>query len=605
VALEPHLADLAILGHGTLGQVAALVGTDHHASAPGQGDAEERDSKPGQVPHDHSDHITRVAWRQRADPLYTSRMRSLSFLLVTLAACAGTQEEAIKPIEGMGGPPPPPKKTVSGDVSFEIPAIDLKGTVFEPKALGRPGMPLVEAKKKTTIEKQRALVQTTKDVVQKQAQAAILATMLYLESKASEKAKETELLTEARQVLRDVAQQAGDKAIDEITLRLLGSYELLLDDYPAAEKAWQTLIEKDPKSKELSYNRAWLAYSQLKQFKNAEALASLGPDKPDDKQPELAYVAAWARWRANDNPGAWQAISMAVRGWGANANREDLERDVLMFAARARVSVEPAVALVTGALATGKLPQYQLVARLALTGYGATGRWPEAIGALDKAVEIAGNDVPPGDRPVIRYSQADYTIRLDTPDVAARYSRQAIEALGPCGAACNKADTVQRVFHMARLFHILYANANDNRYYQPAHELYGLVLPHLDATTRAQTEKDIKVLETTLKNLKVGTGTHDKNAMENLLKYRNPEVEACYEMVLQTNPKVGGSVELQLESDATGVIKGVSTTPKAGLADISAVAGCIADRARQWKLTKRGMKGTTRIKMTYTLSVKK
>jgi tetratricopeptide (TPR) repeat protein len=530
-------------------------------------------------------------------------MRSLSFLLVTLAACAGTQEEAIKPIEGM--PAPPPKQTVSGDVSFEIPAIEIKGVVHEPKALGRPGMPLVEAKKRTTVEKQRALVQSTKDVVQKQAQAAILATMLYLESKTSEKPKETALLTEARQVLRDVAQLAGDKAIDEITLRLLGSYELLLDDYPAAEKAWQTLIEKDPKSNELSYNRAWLAYSQLKQFKNAEALASLGPDKPDDKQPELAYVAAWARWRANDGQGAWQAISAAVRGWGSNANREDLERDVLLFAARSRVSLEPAVALVTGALATGNLPQYQLVARLALTGYGGAGRWPEAIATLDKAVEIAGNNVPPSDRPVIRYSQADYAIRLDTPDAAAKYGKQALEALGPCGTACNKADAVQRVFHIARLFHILYANANDNRYYQPAHELYELTLAHLDAATRAQTEKDIKVLETTLKNLKVGTGTHDKNAMENLLKYRNPEVEACYEAALQANPRLGGSVTLQLESDATGVIKGVATEPKAGLADLSAVAGCIADRAKQWKLTKRGMKGTTRIKMTYALSVKK
>jgi tetratricopeptide (TPR) repeat protein len=530
-------------------------------------------------------------------------MRSLSFLLVTLAACAAPQEEAIKPIEGM--PPPPPKQTVSGDVSFEVPSLELKGVLLEPEALGRPGMPLVEAKKRTTIEKQRALVQSTKDVVQKQAQAAILATMLYLESKAN-KDKETALLTEARQVLRDVAQAAGDKAIDEITLRLLGSYELLLDDYPAAEKAWQTLIEKDPKSKELPYNRAWLAFSQLKQFKNAEALASLGPDKPDEKQPELAYVGAWARWRTNDNAGAWQAISAAARGWGTNANREELEREVIMFAGRARVSLDPAVALVTGVLAKGKVPQYQLIARLALTGYGATGRWSEAVAALDKAVEIAGDAVPPNDRPVIRYSQADYTIRLDTPEVAAKYAKQAIEALGPCGAECNKNDTVQRVFHMARLFHILYATANDSRYYQPAHELYGLTIPLLgDAAARAQAEKDVKVLETTLKNLKVGTGTHDKDAIRNLLGYHNPEIETCYEMALQTNPKLGGPITVHLESDATGVIKGVATEPKAGLTDLSAVAGCVADRAKQWKLTKRGMKGNTRIKMTYTFGVKK
>jgi len=162
-------------------------------------------------------------------------MRSLLFLVMTLVACGGTQESVNQPVAPMGGGGggAPPKPTTSGDVSFEVPAIDIKGTIYEPEALGRPGMPLVEAKKKTTLDKQRALVASTKDPVLKQAQAAILATMLYLEAKTN-KTNEKALLTDARQVLRDVAQQAGDKAIDEITLRLLGSYELLLEDYPAA-----------------------------------------------------------------------------------------------------------------------------------------------------------------------------------------------------------------------------------------------------------------------------------------------------------------------------------------------------------------------------------
>jgi hypothetical protein len=171
-------------------------------------------------------------------------MKSLSFLLVTLVACAGKPEAVNQPAAPTGEGSTAPasvKPMASGDVSFEVPPIEIKGTVFEPNALGRPGMPLVEAKKKTTIEKQRSLVTSTKDLVEKQAQAAILATMLYLDAKTN-KPNEKALLTEARQVLRDVAQQAGDKAVDEITLRLLGSYELLLEDYPAAEKAWGQLI---------------------------------------------------------------------------------------------------------------------------------------------------------------------------------------------------------------------------------------------------------------------------------------------------------------------------------------------------------------------------
>jgi hypothetical protein len=631
VAAEPRLAGIAILGHRALGEVAALVGVDHDATgASGRRKAEaDRDCEPGQIPHACGDHITRAAWRPCGDPLYTSRMKTLLVLLVTLAACAAPQEEAVKPPPGPSAPPA--KASASGDVSVEIPAIESKVTIQEPEALGQPGMPLVEAKKKTTLEKQRALVQSTKDPVQKQAQAAVLATMLYLESK-NNKANEKQLLGDARQVLRDVAQQAGDKAIDEITLRLLGSYELLLEDYPAAEKAWQTLIEKDkdPKSKDGPYNHAWLAYALLKQFKNAEAVASLASEKLDDKQPELAYVIAWAKWRSNDAAGAWQAITTAAKGWGGNAKRDELEQDVLLFASRANLPFDQAFAAAS-ALAKARVEQYELgsklklppderiartkpllyelIAKLALSGYGAVGRWSDGVTALAKSVEVAGDGVPPNDRPVIRYEQADFTVPLDTPDVAAGYAKQAVEALQGCGAKCaekDKLDTINRVYLMGRLFHILYATANDKRYYEPAHDLYALTIPLLtDPATKAQAQKDAKVLETTFKNIKVGTGTHDKGALEALFRRHTAEVDGCYEAGLNSNPKLGGTIALSLESDATGVIKGIATEPKAGAAGLSAVAGCVAERVKQWKLPRRGMPGNTRIRMSYTLSVKK
>jgi hypothetical protein len=540
-------------------------------------------------------------------------MKPVLVLLVTLAACAAPQAE--EPYRAAPGPAPTPAKaSASGDVSVDIPAIEIKGAVHEPEALGRPGMPLVEAKRKTTIEKQRAAIQAAKDPVTKQAQAAVLATMLYLESK-NNKAKERELLIDARQVLRDVAQQAGDKAIDEITLRLLGSYELLLDDYPAAEKAWQTLIDKDndPKNKEKDkdapYNHAWLGYALLKQFKNAEALAAVAGQKLDEKQPELAYVIAWAKWRTGDRAGAWQALTTAAKGWGQNANREELERDMMMFAARGGIPLAQAADLVINVLAKAKLQQYELIAKLGLAGYGSSGRWNDGIAALDKAVEVAGADVPPNDRPVIRYQQADFTVPLDTPDVAAGYAKQTLEALQACGAKCadkDKADTITRIYLMGRLFHILYATANDKRYYEPAHDLYAATIPLLsDAAAKTQAQKDSKVLETTFKNIKVGTGTHDKDALKLLLGRHDPEIEACYGVALGANPKLGGTITMNLESDASGAIKGVQTEPRAGAAGLSAVAGCASDHAKQWKLPRRGMPGNTRIKMTYTLSVKK
>lgn len=605
---KPRLAGCAIIDHRALCELTSLVGTDDDTTRFAE-DAEpqaDHDREPGEILHRGGDHITHVAWRLREDPLYTSRMKRLSFLLVTLVACAGTQEESIKPIPGLASPPAA-KRITSSDVSFEIPVIEIKGVLFEPAALGRPGMPLVDAKRKTTLDRQRTLVKNTKDPVQKQAQAAILATMLYRESKAN-KANETALLTEARQVLRDVAQLAGDKAIDEITLRLLGSYELLLEDYPAAEKAWQTLIEKDPKSKENPYNRAWLAYSLLRQFKNAEALAAVAGDVLDDKQPELAYVIAWAKWRNGDHPGAWQALATAAKGLAQSANRAELEEDVLLFASRSKVTLDDVMVLLTTALGANKAQQYQLLAKLGVVGYGAAGRWADGIAALNKAVEVAGDTVPPTDLPIIRRSQADFTVRLDTPDVAATYAKQAVDAFAPCGAKCpapDKAETVKHVYFMGRFFHNLYATANDARYYKPAHDLYEFTIPLLDPATSAQAQKDLKNLETTLRNTKAGTGTHDKGVLGALLARHSPEVQACYEAALVGNPKLGGTITLHLESDASGVIKGATTAPKAGLADLPAVAGCVENHAKQWKLPRRGMAGNTRIKMSYTLALKK
>jgi hypothetical protein len=113
------------------------------------------------------------------------RLSVLLVTLVTLGACAGTQpEEASPPTTPGPATPAPVKRATSGDVSFELDKQDIKGQVYEPDpGFGRPGMPLVDAKRKTTRDKQRDLVRSTKEPVAKQAQAAIYATMLYREAK--------------------------------------------------------------------------------------------------------------------------------------------------------------------------------------------------------------------------------------------------------------------------------------------------------------------------------------------------------------------------------------------------------------------------------------
>jgi hypothetical protein len=529
-----------------------------------------------------------------------------SLLLGVLVACGGAQTTTTA-TGGPGSGSGSSKPAAAGDVSFELPAIEIKGVIFEPEALGRPGMPLVDAKKKTTVEKQRTTFTSTKDPVQKEAHAAILATLLYQKAK-TDTANEKALWTEARQALRDAAMISGDK-VDEITLRLLGSYELLLEDFPAAEKAWSALVNKDPKNKENPYNRAWWAFSLLKQFKNADALAVVKDEPQTDKQPELAYVTAWAKWRNNDDAGAWNAIVLAAKGW-QSGGKEALERDVFLFAGRSNVSLAETTPQMFGVFsAKQKGQQYEVLAKLGLQSYAFAGRWADGVSALDKAVEAAGATMPVNDLPLVRYNQADFAVRLDAPETAAKYAQQAIQAMPACGAKCSekdKQDLIYGVFGMGRLFHVLYATANDVRYYQPAHDLYTATVSLLmDNTKRADAQKDMATLEATLKNTKVGTGTHDKGAIGALLNRHNQEVQACYEASLAANPKLGGAVTVSIEADQSGAIKGVSTDPKGGLADMAAVAGCIGEHAKSWKLPKRGTAGTTRITLTYQLAPRK
>jgi len=546
-------------------------------------------------------------------------LRSVT-ILAGLAACGGAQTPTTTTGGGAGSAGAP---AAAGDVSIEVPVIEVKGLVFEPEALGRPGMPLVEAKKKTTIEKQRAVFAGTKDPVQKQAHAAILATMLYQKSK-DDKANEKALWTEARQALRDATAAAGG-TVEEITLRLLGSYELLLEDYAGAEKAWSAVVatviaedaakaskkgaKKAEPSKDLPYYRAWWAYALLKQFKNAEALEVVKNEPLSDKQPELAYTAAWAKWRTNDDAGAWTAIVTAVKGGSELGAKEALERDVFLFAGRTNVSLAEARGPMEQLFnAKQKAQQYEVLAKLGFQAYQYAGRWADGVAALDLAVSLAGDTVPVNDLPVLRYSQADFTVRLDNPEAAAKYAKQAIDAMPGCGTKCTeqeKQDLIYGVYGMGRLFHVLYATANDVRYYQPAHDLYlASVEKTMDAERRAQTQKDMAILEATLKNTKVGTGTHDKGAVGAILNRHNQEVQACYESVLSGSPKLGGTITLTLEADQSGEIKGATTQPAPGLTELAAVAGCVTEHAQKWKLPKRGMAGSTRIKLSYALSAR-
>src|SRR6185312_13806258 len=301
------------------------------------------------------------------------------------------------------------------------------------------------------------------------------------------------------------------------------------DDYSAASKAWGDLVADSPKDKELPTFKTWWAYSLLMESKNAEALDAVKDQAVDPKQPELAYVIAWAKWRTGDNAGAWQAILAAQKGW--TGSKEIIDRDVMVFAGRTNASLADAIAaLVDG---KSKEQQYEVLAKLGLQGYQFAGRWADGVAAIEKAF-ATGATVPVEDVPVLRYSEADYTVRLDDPVKAAAFAKQAIDSLPACGTKCSnqsKENVVESAYIMGRLFHILYATAHDDRYYQPAHDLYAESIPliTMNPSMQADAGKDQAFLEGSFKSMKAGQGKYDPQAIGALLGRHNQEVQACYE----------------------------------------------------------------------------
>jgi tetratricopeptide (TPR) repeat protein len=543
---------------------------------------------------------------------------SLAFILFCMACGGAAKEGATTPTATGSAAGAVAKPTTAGDVSFEVTGIEIKGVAFEPQALGTPGMPLAEpkgqakpltgAKMDAQITKQRDTVTKTKDPVQKQAQAALIATMLYHKSKEVP-ADQQKLWTEARQALRDSIPGGDYSKADEITLRMLGSYELLLGDNAGAEKAWGALVANNPKDKDIAFNKAWWAYTLLLQYKNAEALAAIKDDPVSDKNPELAFVIAWAKWRSGDQSGAWQAIVAAVKGWKDMPGRESLDRDVLLLAGRTGVAMTDAVAQLSPIY--GKSPEllYELYGKLGLQSYQYAGRWADGVAALDKALSTIGSKVPPNQLPVLKFQQGDYTVRLDDPATAAKYALDAVKALptaGPKFSDQEKQSVVEGAYIMGRLFHLLYYSAHDDRYYQPALDLYQASVPMImkDAT-REQATKDLYNLTLSFKTMKHDAGTYDKDAIGALLQRHNQEVQACYEQFLTANPKLGGALTVNLEANAQGAITGASSDPKAGLQDMAGVAGCVVEHVKTWKLPKKingNGTGTARIKLVYQLS---
>ena len=323
-------------------------------------------------------------------------------------------------------------------------SIEIKGLVFEPDALGRPGMPLVEREEEDHARQAaRAGLETHARTRCRSRRRPRSSRRCSTRSRRPTRRTRRQLWTEARQVLRDAragrrqGQGRRDHAAPARQLRAAAR-----GLRRGREGVGGARRRRRPRTRTSPSNTAWWAYSLLKQFKNAEALAVV-------KDEHARRQAAGARVRRRrgrsgapaTTPARGTRSSRPRRAGARTPARDALDRDVLLFAGRTNVAARRRRRRSCSRCSTrsSRAQQYELLAKLGLAGVSVRrplGRRRRRARQGDR--RIGGAAVPPNDVPVIRYSQADFTVRLDNPEVAAKYAKQAIDALPACGAKCSR-----------------------------------------------------------------------------------------------------------------------------------------------------------------------
>ena len=469
--------------------------------------------------------------------------------------------------------------------NLQLDSVKLVGVEFQPEALGRPPMLLVEEKQPSSLEALRVVFRSAKDLGEKRVAGQALATALYEASRtAKDPAGERAMRDESRAVLGDVrAAAAAGAGASEVTLRMLAALDMMEGDYAAAADVFAELKARFPAGQWNQDDRAWRVLCALRLDRNDDAMASLADAVPAVAAPEVTYVLAWARWRTGDRHGAVGAMLAALRGWKAATTRDAVMRDLLVMLARGDTPLTSAISTVTGVAESQ--PERAL---LELSdAYAFAGRWQDASAVLDAAIAHAEDPEADGDLTRMRALQARYAARSLDASSAAAFAQQAVDALRACAARCDAAlgdDVAHAVRDLALFFHTQYAASFDERLLGPDRALYALYAT-LPAREDASAMRGYGAeLETTARRAHPATAMLDKASVGAVFGQHAQEVQACYEAGLVREPTLSGAVTLEVHYAGTGGYLGESSEPAAGLEGIAGVARCALRAAASWRL---------------------
>jgi hypothetical protein len=510
---------------------------------------------------------------------------------------------------GASSQPPPSGPSapvaVDEDVAIDAGQVALTGERYQPAAVPPPSMLLVRGPRKATLERLRAAVARSRGdrragAAKRALDVHLLATALF-EAARIDPARRAALLAEAQAAVAEVRARDG-AATDEVTLVMGAALAFAVDDAAGAEPYLAELSARFGDRSSGLAAKTQLAYARLRDGDDAIALALVSGQTPAAARPEQAYVIAWTRLRAGDGPGAAAAITLAAQGWTAAASQAAIDRDfVLMHAASGlplAVSAD-AVAAVSGAPAR----QAALFTQLA-TAYGFAGRPAQAAEALARALAVTPTPTPAATA-VGRRMIAEFVRRTGTTEQQRAAWLAALDAARACVGCADEHQAIgDAVAARAVEAHTVFATTGDLGYRALADELYQRFAALPEAAARADRARVAEYAADFARLSAPTDNTQYGDVVPALLAVRQAEVLGCLEAGLQRDPSSGGILRLTLEVDRAGAVTGAATEPARGEGGLAGVAGCVEDRARQWRLPTRPRPGIARITVRYVLGAK-
>ncbi|MBK9072658.1 MAG: tetratricopeptide repeat protein [Myxococcales bacterium] len=503
------------------------------------------------------------------------------------AACA-PKETPIKSSESTSA--------LGQDEIIELQTKPLRGSIWQPEALGLPPMVLVAGRASMSLDKAREAFAKASPK-KKQIEAQYLATELYEASKSAPEAKP--LLDEARTVLRSVG-GADLNGLDENSKKMLLSFDFQVEDYAAALAVAKLLPPADGRIWEIS---ALIRLGRIDEAAALPAKATLAKGKPSpDTIARDAYLAAWIAWRQGKSADAVAAIELAAKNWDRRFGSDVIDTETMVMMARNGATAARAVELFAG-LYKGE-ERDKAMDRL-VVAFERAGRSSEAAGVLDVIAKDGG------ERAVgARFKQFALSLAGSNVDEVVAAGGQLQAAASACATAkpaCPPKtidDAATEVKNVGTFMHAAFVSAHDTRYADAADALYDLYPKFPNRTDLAQVTGYKKTLADSRPRLPKGKGTHSKDMLTPLFGIHTPEIVGCYDRALLANASTSGELVTEFDVSEKGMIAAVRATPAAASTGLEPVAACITDASKAWAFPTRSMPGSTLVKMKLTFVVK-